>query len=414
MNYQLTLVSPVHIGTGNMITPFEYIACKGRFVLVALDKLLRQSPQRAGDFAQQVEQQQQHFALGEFLTADEQQNTAYWMYSAALHASVRNILQEELQHTRDMDVAECLKNPVSQEVYIPGSSVKGALRTAFAHNVLRSDEKLFQHFKERLHTVDWRHSDEAVNDLIFWGAQKDPKYDLFRMLRISDSSALPADVHTLEVGKMKVLSLYETSPKKEASPRQGTMFKQLQEFRQNLSTPNRSPMKPWWTCLEIVKSETSFTGDITLEAGLSQSPAAQSKLRWRAPHQKNFSLQELLKAANTFALDVCHWELNFFERYVEGIDVTPVLTFYHTLKTSIQDADDSSCYLCLGQGAGWHKLTLGMLLEQDHSFDFRKLRKELRLASGRLNFPYPKSRKLLMASDADIQSVLGWVKLQLA
>ena len=52
-----------------------------------------------------------------------------------------------MQKGRDMDVAECLKNPVSQDIYIPGSSVKGALRTAFAYHVLRSDEELFQQFK---------------------------------------------------------------------------------------------------------------------------------------------------------------------------------------------------------------------------------------------------------------------------
>ena len=50
---------------------------------------------------------------------------------------------------------------------------------------------------------------------------------------------------------------------------------------------------------------------------------------------------------------------------------------------------------------------------QDRSFDFRKLRKDLRLAPNRLRFTYPKSRKLLMASDTEIQNVLGWIKLQL-
>ena len=62
MNYQLTLVSPVHIGTGNMITPFDYVASEGKFVLFALDKLLCQSPQRAGDFAKHVVQWHQGIA----------------------------------------------------------------------------------------------------------------------------------------------------------------------------------------------------------------------------------------------------------------------------------------------------------------------------------------------------------------
>ena len=126
----------------------------------------------------------------------------------------------------------------------------------------------------------------------------------------------------------------------------------------------------------------------------------------------NFSLEQLVKAANTFSIDICNWEQKFFEKSVEGIDVKPILDFYQDLKKRIQHAESSVCYLCLGQGAGWHKMTVGMLLERDRNFDFRKLRRTLRLADRRLNFEYPKSRKMLMKSDDEIQAVFGWVELR--
>jgi CRISPR/Cas system CSM-associated protein Csm5 (group 7 of RAMP superfamily) len=306
-------------------------------------------------------------------------------------------------------VDEYIKTPADHQIYIPGSSLKGAFRTALAYSTFRADEDLFKELKKRLERVDWRRSDEAVNELIFWGARRDPKYDLFKTLRFSDSSTLPADKHSLEIGKMKILSI--TSPRKKEQPKQGTMYKQLQQLKLDTSL-NRSPMKPWWTIQEALKPGIGFRGVVSLEDRLLHETNAQKILKWRDPHQTNFSLDQLIKAANMFFLDICNWELNFFEKYVQDIDVTPILDFYRDLKNRITNAKGSTCYLCIGQGAGWHKMTIGMLLERDKSFDFRKLRQELRLANRRLNFEDPKSRKLWMKSDDEIQAVFGWVEIR--
>ena len=231
-------------------------------------------------------------------------------------------------------------------------------------------------------------------------------------MHFSDSSTLSADEQTLEIGKMKILSI--TAPWKKETPKHGTMYKQLQQFKATMKTSPPSPMKPWWTIQEMLKPEIAFTGQVSLEDRLLQHLHAQKILRWRRSHQTNLSLEQLIKAANTFSIDICNWELNFFEKQVQDIDVKPVLDFYRDLKRRINNAEDSTCYSCLGQGAGWHKMTIGMLLERDRNFDFRKLRRTLRLADRRLQFEYPKSRKLLMKSADEIETVFGWVKVKFA
>jgi hypothetical protein len=57
-------------------------------------------------------------------------------------------------------------------------------------------------------------------------------------------------------------------------------------------------------------------------------------------------------------------------------------------------------------------MTVGMLLENDPEFDFKNLRKRLRLADKRLEFEYPKSRKVLMEDEREVKGVLGWVKIR--
>ena len=407
MKYELKVLSPVHVGTGKKITPFEFAFSDGTFVVVDMDKVLEANPRRADDLNDRLSLDSVRFSLSEFLKKEEIENTAFWKYSAALDPGTKQVLREELHKAKDMDVDECIKTTADCQVYVPGSSLKGVFRTALAYSTFQRDEKLYKELKTRLERIDWRRSDEAVNELIFWGARNDPKYDLFKILSLSDSSSLPANEQTLEIGKMKILSL-TSEAQKPISP-VDSRFAVLQQLR---SSQQRSPMKHWWTIQEVLKPGISFIGTVSIANSLLHNTDAKKLLKWKKPHQRDFSQAALIQAANIFALDICKWELNFFEKEVNGIEVKPILDFYNTLKHQIEHAEKNICYLCIGQGAGWHKMTIGMLLENDKSLDFRKLRKTLRLAQDRLNFEFPKSRKLLMKSEDEFDSVFGWLEVK--
>ena len=404
MNYRLTVVSPVHIGSGHTLTPLDFALVNGGFAVMNLRKLFHAAPERAGDFASQVAQQSTQFSLTDFLTEAERRDSEFHHYCAALNSSSVTVLREEFGQNDAVDVAEALKTPLEHQNYIPGSSLKGAFRTAFAYAVFRDDEKLFQSLKERLEHVDWRCSNEAVNDLLFRGGRLSSHVDLFRAFRVSDSLSVAATPETLAIGTLRILSLYE--PRTQERPRQGTMFKQLDAIRHNLPTRERSPLKSGWTFVEVLPTGSAFQGSLDLDERLLQHESANIR------HQQYLSYDALIKAANTFALDVCQWELKFFETQVHGIDVAPIVGFYRNLHTRISQADSRHCFLCVGYGGGWHNFTIGMLAEKASDVNFRKLRKELRLAPNRLQFPYPKSRKLLMASTEKIEAPPGWIRLE--
>ena len=86
------------------------------------------------------------FSLSEFLTVEEKNTSSFWKYSAALDDSTRGILARELSKAGDMDVDECLKTTTDYQVYIPGSSIKGALRTALAYTTFQANPELFQRY----------------------------------------------------------------------------------------------------------------------------------------------------------------------------------------------------------------------------------------------------------------------------
>lgn len=412
MNYHVTILSPVHIGNGNSRTPFDFIITDGQLVVVNLAKVLAGNPQRVDALNRQIERDPVHFSLSDFLTPEERSSPGGQVYSADLDASTKSVFHEQLRKGDKLDVAEMSKTPINAHIYLPGSTLKGAFRTAVAYAALRTYPPLWQALKQRLEHIDWRWSDEAVEDLLFCGAQTEPAYDFFRTVSFSDSSGVTATEQTLQIGKMKILSLKPT-PKKEM-PKQGTMYKQLETLRSSLTTRLNSPLKPWWTLLELVKPGVTFTGTTAWEERFMHDARAKKIVQWKAPHQTEFTIEQILKAANLFAAEICAWELNFFERQVEGLDVTPIISFYRDLQAQIQHAAPLQAYLCLGQGAGWHKVTIGMLLERDLAVNFKRLRRDLRLAEDRLNFEYPKSRPLLMQSVDLPQGVPGWVAIQFA
>ena len=408
MNYTINVLSPIHIGTGKKITPFDFALTENQFAVIDLDRVIAGNPARADELNRRLAQDALRFALSDFVTAAELNNASLWKYAAVIDAATKAVLKEELRKAKDMDVAECIKTPADHQVYLPGSSLKGAFRTALAYATFKTNPQLFADLKDRLRDVDWRRPDAAVNELIFYGARPDPKYDLFKVLRLSDSAPLPANHQTLSIGKMKILSLTASAKKPaKAAPAPQGPFAALQALKS--SSSDRSPMKQWWTLQEILQPGISFTGAAHLEQRLLEKRPA-NVLGWQ-PHQQDFSMKKLVQAANEFAKDICEWELNFFDKEVSGIDVKPVLTFYNDLQTRIRNAAENVCYLCIGEGAGWHKMTLGMLLERDPQFDFAALRKHLHLAHDRLDFEYPKSRKLLMKSENEIQGVCGWVEI---
>ena len=91
MNYELTILSPVHIGTGKKMNPFEFVCVNNVFVVMDLEKLFAANPSRADDLHHTLDREKIRFSLSDFLTADEKNNTSFWTYSAALDRSAREM-----------------------------------------------------------------------------------------------------------------------------------------------------------------------------------------------------------------------------------------------------------------------------------------------------------------------------------
>lgn len=422
MKYDIEIISPVHIGTGGTLTPLDYMSTSGTLRVIDMDAFLTSDAQRADRLYLALEQDQ--FSLTKFLTPDEKtEDITYWKYAASISKTTHNSLNNE----KDPKIAECLKTSTDYQLYLPGSSIKGGFRTAFAYMILKQNEHLLKSLKQKLLDVandrksyprkKAQQAQANIEELVFCGKHSRPFYDVFKTLAFSDSSSLPADITTLQIKQSNTLSLRapeKEKPETRQTP-QSALAKAFEAAHYQVDyTPSQVlPLKKNFTTFyETLIPGIHFQGDLFFHENFF-SKAAQAQLLWKT-HQQQINHHTLLQAANEFAKDICQREYTFFQKKVGGKGVEPLLKFYKKLQADIEQADDHTCYLCLGQGAGWHKMTVGLLLERAKDFDFKKLRKELRLADKRLNFDYPKSRKLLMKSESEIEDkgVFGWVKIQ--
>lgn len=155
-------LSPVHIGTGKELEPFDYIVDGQRYIRVHLDAVLeRMTPEQADDLAtwvseraDQIVELEQRRAQGRERTQlneriSELRRDMQLSNFSGLDAALREALRTDSalaryhgdqSFDRNLQVHEQVKDAAEMPL-IPGSSLKGALRTALAFVALEEMEQ---------------------------------------------------------------------------------------------------------------------------------------------------------------------------------------------------------------------------------------------------------------------------------
>jgi len=267
----LQTLSPVFIGSGAEMQPFEYFFDQGQQLLyrIAPDAMFRYIFDKHPESVEQIhawieesaqaldaekDNQKQSRIRSEFTifnfvrrklhdgglaTELEQQvrSGSFCLYSIPCQ-SVSGIVRKntgrkqgnriEEHYQAKKSVALALKTP-HHELYIPGSSLKGAIRTAILFRVVRHAEGAILQEIEKAVTSSlndkrkasnferWRKEfAEALEYSVFYCGIKDhtgktrwndAKCDLMKLIAISDSEAKPI----LEAGRIAVVDLYQSN-----------------------------------------------------------------------------------------------------------------------------------------------------------------------------------------------------------
>ncbi len=398
MKYLIRALSPIHIGDKDQtLGTMEYVTLQGKCWVISENRLCRvlAAQGKIEDFQRFIEKLTAESArpasnrqgygrkfvqakpnvprLTGFLTQTGMFNSKgvseISRYSSSCHYSPSENFRPLMRDAFDRP-------------YIPGSSIKGALRNAVSYKILKSlpDDKrseCFDRIDEKLSYLEGTNkltrkriqffSEDVLEDLLtnysLADARKGPNTDLFRIAKVSDTSALDKNSAVVEEVKVFSVDSYE-SPKK------------------------------WSFYVETIPSgsELSFRLDIdrkTLKDFRSENSRSKTGL----------NIDEILgyvtdpvACAREMAADLIEFERKFVK---EHFGISGIYDF--------RSAPDMG----LGWGRGFLSTSIN-LLRSDKAR--RKLLDTIDPQRGRPGAPGPKSRRFVCRGNESICS-LGWAKI---
>jgi len=365
----LETVTPVHIGTGSKYSGAEFVFKDKELHRVSFDRLLKSlSADQIGTLTDRLEDP--GFSLTVFLRGKDIDLNRITRYTAGFYG--KREPREISEHIKTNNMA-----------YIPGSSIKGAVRTAIIYKTLKENYSILDNelkqikknrrlmdnlnrnmtkspaFKDRWFSKELGRVMSNVEQKILRGAKNDAKNDLLKFLQITDSS-------TTE--RLSILTV-----KSVGMSREGRSYSQIEAINKNVSLNGNMILKP------IGLNELGLTNKA-----------------------KYLDINFVLNAIYTFTEDLKRLEIE----YAKDHHLANILEFYTSSK--FDNKPNKPC-LRLGANKGFLSNTIDLLIKLNDPDFYRYLR-----FVARRSYPdeFPKTRKLVI-EDGEPRYPLGWVKLQI-
>lgn len=264
---------------------------------------------------------------------------------------------------------------------IPGSSIKGSIRSAILHHLFTGLDKMQQ--ERLLRNINPRTRDkfagQEIEKVIFG---REPNTDFMKAVIITDADFITSDI---ELSVCQVLLATRDSN---------------WDWKKNRY--NDFPMA---SVLENLKTGSESDSKIRFNDFFINDPKVKDVLRFGEKCPSDF--KTLNNIINNFSRELVQKELDFLYKYDQKDDLKEVTSFYENLTKRFPD-DNQGCILRLGWGSGWTSMT-GNILD-NHDEYLNNFRQWFRMGSA--GFEYPKSRKIIMRGRNPV-SVPGWIKMEM-
>jgi CRISPR-associated protein Csm5 len=368
---RLRVLTPLHIGAGNeLLLDYDIVPRGGRTFRVNEDALLADKLSGQADSAA-MDAILKGRPPSELLEPDDFKRRELFRYVIAGTPFTKEPGSKVMEQIKD----------AYDRVYLPGSSVKGALRTmlfwaAFALKDKKPDIM-------RLREGDPRRAAETLEREVFVPNPEErgrnaPNYDWLRVLHVADSNRLAAS----KAMQLRTVMIYPTQTRESPGLR---------------------------VDVEAIADgvfETQLTVD---EYGFANRKALE-KLKWNREDRRQ--LAELASIGRRYAEHRLRQEIAFFR---EGpVDVRQIMQEFLTFQ---QQLPETAFLLQLGWGAGWESKTLGYDLLHQRDIEFESILDDYHMnkkdASRKVGDRFPKTRALVLRGSNAYDGPPGWLEVHL-
>ena len=374
MKYQLKTITPVHIGTGERLSQIDGFYDNGQWHRIDLDAVLAAIPESELNQLT-IAMGGRDFQWGRYLPTN-QPAAAYTLPCP--------------EDPRETEIREAIKHPSGRPL-IPGSSIKGAIRTALLWGLMDDNNSEAQeafegsvnYLKEQLQRRPNRSwAGQGIEQRVFG---KDPNHDLMRTVQVSDTA--PISIESLEMGTAWTVTLN----------RDGELV------------PKREGNREYKTFVEQIRADQPFDFSITIDTTLFRQ-REKRELGYTDRQERTIS-EKLADMCNFVTGGLATAEAEFYHYY----KLPELANFYESLSTQIGNLPDGAFILQIGWGTGYLTKTVTDLLTGNDEDLMMKFRRHYRLGRSRSGGDYyddefPKTRRVLYDRQRP-NSPLGWVQI---
>lgn len=263
------------------------------------------------------------------------------------------------------EIAEGIKT--NDKFFIPGSSLKGAIRTGLLYNLINADdipEDIVQNRSGKYRINRFAH-DKFLNKIFSAPKGNSAQKSIMRFLQISDSSVVNfSQVYDLKTIKAKPTGTFEDHG------RNGRVIK---------------------TYAEIIGKGTSlkFSLNNSLNDNVLNRIGLQDK-------KYLISLKNIKESLYNFSNDIIDYEIEFYDKYNK-----PNIKGLYEKLSKMNKLDEP--LIKIGSGSGLMATSIGLKIKNEDNRRFENIRQSFRRS---YDYEFPKSRKITSTN-----LPLGWVRL---
>lgn len=424
-NYEakrIVLTSPMlHIGGEvSQLNPFEYIKDGSNVYLPHRDAL-----------AKALLQKGRHFLENDYLAAIKKNKSIYtllkqafgeeWynMQSAAgvdVFPDRRPIWTQDREDGEMKKLRPMIRNGMGQ-LYIPGSSIKGAIRTAIAYYLLKHgdrykvpsssrvskiEEKLREKIKRRVlennNTMQKKLDDDLFMNKLF------SHYDLRDKNRTGLKSYKDANIQNTDI--LRAIKVSDSQPLRRTKVKGKEKLYNNPVVAEAIVSSHYRDGRAKYRASIYGEMVENVRGEFTLTLD-------KDMLKWFS-HRQGMKIpfntvDELMNICQEFARVQWQYEFNYWDKIFNNKDRNIDLYFDFVYDFYKKYKENCPYNLRVGWGSGMTGTTIDWLLEYETRSQLRDACSKYNKAPG---FEAPKSRRTIVDSNGEIRYVPGWVKFK--
>lgn len=408
---KIQLTSPIlHIGSAvSKLNPFEYVQTSKKVYLPNQEALAKALHKKGGrylnDYIQAISDRQDIDTLLKDAFGEQWWNTTDDTTGELIFP--KNAISQKLTDDRITDLRPMIRNGMGQ-LYIPGSSIKGAIRTAIAYYLLKHGDRynvpktqkvseIEKVLRNKLGTLN-KYQQKSADDDLFMNTLFSEYTLLYQGKRYNGSSQNTDFLRALSVSDCEPLIEGKITTKKGQSI--PINLPVVAEIIVSSRFPDYLAKYKASLYVEMVRNvQTTFT--LTLDTEMLSW--FQHKQGMKLPFQ---NLDELIKICQEFSQEQWDYEHDYWNDIKNNPRATGRNLDFNSIR-QFYEPEQCPFNMRLGWGSGMTGTTVDLLFDDE-------LRADIRDTCGLKapQFEAPKSRRTVVNPNGEIKFVPGWVKFK--